>query len=147
MRLVLQRVKRAEVRIDGAVVGSIGLGLVALVGVERGDDESNARGACARIVELRIFEDERGRMNRSLEEIGGSVLVVSQFTLAASLAKGRRPSLHTAADGDQAKSLYLELLDSLRRRLGEERVAAGRFAASMEVELVNAGPVTFVLEA
>ncbi|MGH9381574.1 MAG: D-aminoacyl-tRNA deacylase [Thermoanaerobaculia bacterium] len=144
MRIVLQRVNRAAVRVDGEVVGDIGKGLLALVGVERGDGADEVARAAQRLVELRIFEDDAGRMNHDVTGAGGAVLVVSQFTLAADLSRGRRPSFGAAAPPELAEPLVARLVEDLRARgVG---VATGRFGARMEVELINAGPVTFVLE-
>jgi D-tyrosyl-tRNA(Tyr) deacylase len=144
MRLVLQRVARASVTVAGEVVGAIGAGMLALVGVERGDDEATVDRAVEKLAELRIFEDASGKMNLAAGDAGSALLVVSQFTLAASLARGRRPSFDAAAPADQAEPLIESLVAGLRRR-GLE-VAAGRFGALMEVALVNDGPVTFVLD-
>lgn len=144
MRIVLQRVDRAAVRVDGEVVGEIGKGLLALVGVERGDAADEAARAAQRLAELRIFEDGAGRMNHDVIGAGGAVLVISQFTLAADLSRGRRPSFGAAAPPELAEPLVAQLVDALRAR-GVE-VASGRFGARMEVELINAGPVTFVLD-
>lgn len=143
MRIVLQRVVRAAVHVDGETVGEIGHGLLALVGVERGDGPEEAARAARRVAELRLFEDPDGRMNRDLAAAGGAVLVVSQFTLAADLSRGRRPSFGAAAPPETAEPLIADLVDALRER-GLE-VATGRFGARMRVELVNDGPVTFVL--
>lgn len=144
MRIVLQRVARAAVHVDGAAVGEIGRGLLALVGVERGDGADEVARAAQRVAELRVFEDGDGRMNHDLAAAGGAVLVVSQFTLAADLSRGRRPSFGAAAPPETAEPLVAEFADALRRR-GLE-VATGRFGARMRVELVNDGPVTFVLD-
>ncbi len=143
MRIVLQRVARASVRVGGELVGQIGPGLLALVGVER-DDDATALAWCARkLLELRIFTDAEGKMNLDVREAGGAVLLVSQFTLAASTRKGRRPSLGRAAPPEVAEPLFEELVAAVAE---EVPVARGRFGAAMEVELVNDGPVTFVLE-
>ena len=144
MRLILQRVRRAEVRVDGAVVGSIGRGMLVLAGVERSDDATRVQRAVDKLVTLRIFDDDRGRMNLDAAAAGGAFLVVSQFTLAASLKRGRRPSFDAAAPGEVAEPL----VEALARGLAERgfEVATGRFGAHMAVELVNDGPVTFVLE-
>lgn len=144
MRLILQRVSRASVRVDGEVISSIAAGLLVLVGIEKGDGVAEVEKSARKLAELRIFEDESRKMNLSLLEIAGSCLVVSQFTLAASLKKGRRPSFDKAASATQAESL----VDLLVERLTSKgvSVSTGRFGAHMEVELVNDGPVTFVLE-
>jgi D-tyrosyl-tRNA(Tyr) deacylase len=144
MRLVLQRVANASVAVGGEVVGSIGRGILALVGVERDDGAANVDRAVEKLAELRIFEDDTGKMNLAAREIAGGLLVVSQFTLAASLARGRRPSFDAAAPPDRAEPLIESLVTGLRQR-GLE-VATGRFGARMEVALVNDGPVTFVLD-
>jgi D-tyrosyl-tRNA(Tyr) deacylase len=144
MRLVLQRVASARVTVGGEVVGAIGAGILALVGVERGDDEATVARAIEKLAELRIFEDAAGKMNLCARDAGGAFLVVSQFTLAASLARGRRPSFDAAAPPDRAEPLIESLVGGLRRR-GLE-VATGLFGARMEVALVNDGPVTFVLD-
>jgi len=142
--MVIQRVSRAEVRVDGEVVGRIDIGLVALVGLERGDGEEQLERAAQRLATLRIFSDDDGRMNRGLDEIGGAVLAVSQFTLAGSIRKGRRPSFDHAMTGDQAAPLFERFLDLLRAE--GVRVETGEFGALMDVELVNDGPVTLVWE-
>ena len=144
MRLLLQRVSRAEVRIEGTVVGAIGTGLVALVGVGHGDTPEVARGLAAKTVALRIFGDDEGLTNRSLVEVGGAVLAVSQFTLYADTRKGRRPSFLDAASPEIADARYRDYADALEA-LGVT-VARGVFRASMEVELVNDGPMTIWLD-
>lgn len=144
MRAVLQRVRRAEVRVEGRVVGRIGRGLLVLVGIARGDTEEVGKLLAERIVNLRIFDDEQGRMNRSLLETGGGVLCVSQFTLYGDCRKGRRPSYDGAASPDAALSLYENFVASLRA-LGVT-VETGEFRAMMDVELVNDGPVTLLLD-
>jgi D-tyrosyl-tRNA(Tyr) deacylase len=144
MRLVIQRVRRAEVRVDGAVVGAIGRGLLVLVGVEAEDVPAQADAAAEKLSGLRVFDDGEGKMNLDARAAGGAFLVVSQFTLAGSLERGRRPSFDRAARPERAEPLVNLLIDSLRRR--GHTVESGRFRAMMEVELVNEGPVTFVLE-
>jgi D-tyrosyl-tRNA(Tyr) deacylase len=144
MRLVIQRVRRAEVRVGGEVVGAIGRGLLVLAGVEAQDGPAQVEAAAEKLAGLRIFEDEHGKMNLDSRAAGGSFLVVSQFTLAGSLARGRRPSFDRAARPERAEPLVGALVDALRRR--GETVETGRFRAMMEVELVNDGPVTFVLD-
>ncbi|HET7031057.1 MAG TPA: D-aminoacyl-tRNA deacylase [Candidatus Limnocylindrales bacterium] len=144
MRALLQRTTGARVRVDGAVVGEIAAGLVAFVGVGHGDDEATADGLARRISELRIFEDEAGRTNRSLLDVGGSALVVSQFTLYADTRRGRRPGFTDAADPAAAERLYERVAAGLAA-LGVP-VATGRFGASMAVELVNDGPFTIWLD-
>ena len=144
MKTLVQRVSRAEVRVDGRPIGRIGVGLLVFVGVERGDAVADAEYFAEKTAELRVFADEQGRMNRSLTDVGGAALVVSQFTLAADTRRGRRPSWGRAASPDEAVPLYEHFIDCLRRRSID--VERGRFQAMMEVELVNDGPVTLVLE-
>jgi D-tyrosyl-tRNA(Tyr) deacylase len=144
MRLCLQRVSRARVTVAGAEVGAIGRGVLVLAGVEKGDGEAQAVAAARKIAGLRLFEDAAGKMNLSASEVGGAFLVVSQFTLAGSLARGRRPSFDDAARPEIAERLVDLLVATLRAE--GCTVATGRFRAYMEVELVNDGPVTFVLE-
>ncbi len=144
MRLVLQRVLSASVRVDGETVGAIGAGLLILAGVERDDGPEAVDRAAAKLAGLRVFEDASGRMTDSAVDVGAELLVVSQFTLAASLDKGRRPSFDNAAPAAQAAPLVERLVTALRAR--GLRVETGRFGARMEVELVNDGPVTFVLD-
>ena len=144
MRALLQRVSRAEVRVDGAAVGSIGPGLLVLLGVGHGDDEATADALARRILELRIFRDEEGRTNRSLVDVDGEALVVSQFTLYADTRRGRRPGFTDAATPALAKVLWLRVaagleVEGIRTQLGE-------FGAEMAVELVNDGPFTIWLD-
>ena len=143
MRVVLQRVTEASVAVDGEVVGAIGPGLVALVGIADGDDETVVRRAAEKTAALRIFRDDAGRFDRSVADVGGAVLVVSQFTLLADTRKGNRPSFTDAADPAIAAPLVDLFTDTLRG-LGLT-VATGRFGADMAVALVNDGPVTIVL--
>ncbi|MCW2975683.1 MAG: D-tyrosyl-tRNA(Tyr) deacylase [Actinomycetia bacterium] len=143
MRAVCQRVSEARVRVAGDIVGEIGAGLCVLLGVARGDSEADAERLGAKIARLRIFADEDGRFDRSLVDIGGSALVVSQFTLLADTAKGNRPSFTGAAPPEEAEALYERFCQGLRD-LGIP-VQQGAFGASMAVELVNDGPVTIVL--
>jgi D-tyrosyl-tRNA(Tyr) deacylase len=144
MIAVVQRVSRAEVRVDGEVVGKVGLGLAVLVGVERGDGEADADVLARKLCALRIFPG-RTPMDLSIKDVAGACLVVSQFTLAGSTRKGNRPSFDRAEDPALAQRLYEGVAERIRNE-GIE-VATGRFAAHMEVELVNDGPVTFVLRA
>ncbi|HXO21583.1 MAG TPA: D-aminoacyl-tRNA deacylase [Thermoanaerobaculia bacterium] len=144
MRLVLQRVSSAAVRVAGETVGEIGRGLLVLVGVERGDGPAAVAAAAEKLAGLRVFDDAEGKMNLDTAVAGGAFLVVSQFTLAGSLARGRRPSFDGAAPPEEARPLVEALVEDLRRR--GFVVASGRFRAQMEVALVNDGPVTFVLE-
>ena len=144
VRALLQRVLRAEVRVADATIAVIGPGLVVLLGVGRDDEDGTAAALARRVAELRIFEDDAGRMNRSLLEVNGSALVVSQFTLYADTRHGRRPSFTDAAPPERAERLW----QSFCRHLAEAGVpvARGRFGAKMEVELVNDGPVTLWLD-
>jgi len=144
VRALLQRTTGARVRVAGGVVGEVGAGLVVLLGVGPGDDEATADGLAQRVTELRIFDDDAGRTNRSLMDVGGGVLVVSQFTLYADTRRGRRPGFTGAAAPDLAERLYLRFAAALRE-LGVV-VATGRFGAVMEVELVNDGPFTIWLD-
>ncbi|MGD1147868.1 MAG: D-aminoacyl-tRNA deacylase [Thermoanaerobaculaceae bacterium] len=144
MRIVVQRVLRASVTVDGKVVGAIGRGLALLVGVETGDGAEQVERAAHRFSTLRVFSDDRGAMNRGLDEIGGEILVVSQVTLAGSIRRGRRPDFVGAARPEVAEPLVSALVAALRAR--GTAVATGVFRAEMQVELVNDGPVTFVWE-
>ncbi len=144
MRVVLQRVTRASVTVDDEVVGAIGPGLLMFVGIAQGDDAARARRVARKCAELRLFADEAGRFDRSLTEVDGEALVVSQFTLLADVRKGRRPSFIAAADPAVAEPLIEEFAADLRR--AGVRVAAGRFGAMMRVESVNDGPVTVVVD-
>lgn len=144
MRAVVQRVSRASVSIDGREVGAIGKGLLVLLGVARGDDRSKVAWMADKIAGLRVFADEEGKMNRDLASIGGEVLVVSQFTLYGDVSRGRRPSFVEAAPPEEAIPLYQAFVAALRER--GLRVATGEFGAMMQVELVNDGPVTLVIE-
>jgi len=144
MRLVIQRVSSAAVRVEGEIVGEIGRGLLILAGVEKGDGIEKVRPAAEKLAGLRVFEDEAGKMNLDTAAAGGAFLVVSQFTLAGSLARGRRPSFDNAAPPEEAAPLVEALVEELRGR--GFRVETGRFRAYMEVSLVNDGPVTFVAE-
>jgi D-tyrosyl-tRNA(Tyr) deacylase len=143
MRTVLQRVRRAEVRVEGEVVGAIGAGVVLLVGVERGDTEADADATARKVAALRFFPG-RTPMDRTLAEVGGACLVVSQFTLAADLRRGNRPGFDRAEGPEAAERLYERVAQRLRD--AGLTVATGRFGASMDVGLVNDGPVTFVLD-
>jgi D-tyrosyl-tRNA(Tyr) deacylase len=144
VKVLLQRVRRASVRVEGEVVGEIGTGLLVLLGVERGDRPADVEYYADKTAELRIFPDDDGKMNRSVEEVGGSALVVSQFTLAAATRRGRRPSYSRAAAPDEAEALYGKYVARLRSR--GMRVECGVFQAMMDVELVNDGPVTILLD-
>ena len=145
MKAVIQRVSRGSVTIDGDVCGRIDRGYVILLGVRTGDAADDARYLAQRTVNLRIFPDAQDRMNRSIVDINGEILVISQFTLYADTRKGNRPSFIRAGEPQVAEELYEEYVAALRRELGENRVQTGRFAASMEVEIINDGPVTIEL--
>ena len=144
MKIVVQRVSRASVRVNGETVGSIAQGLLLLVGVETGDGPEQVERAAHRFSTLRVFGDERGAMNRGLDEVGGEILVVSQFTLAGSIRRGRRPDFIGAARPEEAEPIVDALVAALRAK--GATVATGVFRAEMEVELVNDGPVTFIWE-
>jgi D-tyrosyl-tRNA(Tyr) deacylase len=144
MRAVVQRVTRAGVQVDGEVVGAIERGFLVLVGVAVGDDHDAADALAQKVAGLRIFDDAAGAMNLALADVGGAVLLVSQFTLLADARKGRRPSFVAAARGDRAEALYLRVADGLRA--SGIPVRTGRFGADMAVELVNDGPVTILLD-
>ncbi len=145
MRAVVQRVSSASVSIDGAVVGEIGPGLMVLLGVAEGDTPADGAWLAQKIAQLRIFADEADRMNRSVQDIAGGVLVVSQFTLFASTRKGTRPSFNAAAAPELANSLYEDFVRQLESLLGRP-VPTGRFGAMMQVALVNDGPVTLLID-
>jgi len=145
MRVVLQRVSQARVVVDGRVVGEIGAGHLLLVGFTEGDSADDSEWMADKVVGLRVFNDSEGKMNRDLDEVDGSLLVVSQFTLYGDTKKGRRPSFVHAAPPDLAIPLYEGFVKLLESRL-PGRVATGEFGAMMEVSLVNDGPVTLVLE-
>lgn len=144
MKAVIQRVTEASVEVDGKMVGQIGPGLVVLLGVAKGDGESDGRYLVEKIRTLRIFSDEQGKMNRSLVDVGGSVLLVSQFTLLGRTVNGRRPGFDEAAPPDEARRLYERVATDLRGQ--GTAVETGVFAAHMKVALQNDGPVTFVLD-
>ena len=144
MRAVVQRVSRAEVRVDGAVTGSIGPGLAVLLGVGQGDAEKDADYLADKVVNLRVFADEAGLMNRSVLEVRGGLLVISQFTLLGDCRKGRRPGYSDAAAPEEANRLYEAFVTRVRE--SGLQVETGVFRASMDVELVNQGPVTLLLD-
>jgi D-aminoacyl-tRNA deacylase len=144
VRVVFQRVSRAEVRVEGRSAGSIGHGALLLVGFTGSDGTGQIRWMTEKVVSLRVFADDEGRMNRGLREVGGALLVVSQFTLYGDARKGRRPNFVDAAPPERANELYEEFVAALRAEGFE--VATGEFGAMMEVELVNDGPVTMMLE-
>ena len=145
MRVVIQRSKEASVMISEEIVGSIDFGLVVLLGIAPDDSEEDVHWLCQKIAQLRIFPDEKGKMNRSLLDVGGSALVISQFTLYGSCRKGRRPNFTGAARPDHAVPLY----EYFCRYLGSQgisKVATGQFGAMMQVKLINDGPVTLVID-
>lgn len=144
MRAVLQRVTRACVRVEGETVGEIGCGLLVLLGIAQDDTERDVKYLAEKIAQLRIFEDDEGRMNRSVMETGGALLVVSQFTLYGDVRRGRRPSWTEAAGPEVAEPLYESFLTEARRLV--EKVATGSFRRMMQVELINDGPVTILLD-
>ncbi len=144
MRIVLQRVTKASVEIAGEIVGQIGPGLLIFLGIAKGDSEREVVFLADRVLGLRIFEDQSGKMNLSVKDINGELLTVSQFTLYGSTLKGRRPSFDAAAPPEQARVLYELFLQELRR--SGLKIASGIFGARMNVSLVNDGPVTFILE-
>lgn len=145
MKVVLQRVKEASVKVQDELTGKINRGVCLLVGIEKGDSEKDAQYLAQKIVDLRIFSDREGKMNLGLSEIKGEVLAVSQFTLAGSVRKGRRPSFDKAEEPKRAEDLFNLFVD-LIREMGI-KVETGIFGAMMEVRLINDGPVTFILEA
>jgi len=145
MRVVVQRVRYARVRVNGALVAEIGPGLLVFAGFAGSDSPEVLSWMARKVVNLRVFPDEHGRMNRSLQEVGGELLVVSQFTLYGDVQRGFRPSFTDAAPPEQARTLYEQFLAECRHALGRA-VAAGIFGAMMEVELLNDGPVTIWIE-
>ena len=144
MKLLLQRVRQAQVVVDGETIGAIGQGLLALVCAERGDTEENADKLLAKMLKLRIFSDEAGKMNLSVQDVGGGLLLVSQFTLAADTGSGNRPGFSGAAAPDDGRRLYDHFVAQARAL--HPVVATGRFAADMQVHLVNDGPVTIPMQ-
>lgn len=144
MKVLLQRVKRASVTIDEKLFSSINYGILALVGIEKGDTIEQANKLADKIFKLRIFEDENGKMNRSILDVKGEMLVVSQFTLCGDCKKGTRPSFDRSAPPDIANSLYEEFIEKIKNY--GIKTGTGKFGAMMDVELINDGPVTFMLE-
>jgi D-tyrosyl-tRNA(Tyr) deacylase len=144
MRAVVQRVSRAEVAVNGEITGEIGLGVLVLLGVGRDDSEADATYLAEKICGLRIFEDDQGKMNRSVQDVGGSVLAVSQFTLYGDVRRGKRPSFDAAAPPDKARQLYEFFVEQIRA--AGLRCETGCFQEMMTVELVNEGPVTILLD-
>lgn len=145
MRVVVQRVRQASVTVDAVVAGEIGLGLLVLAGFEEADSSADIDWMAGKIARLRLFSDESGVMNRSVQELGGEILAVSQFTLYASVRKGNRPSWSRAARGDVSRPLFEQFVAGLERELGRP-VATGVFGADMQVALVNDGPVTLSID-
>lgn len=146
MKGLIQRVSSASVTVDNTVISDISEGILLFLGVERNDGSEEVHALVRRVVSYRIFSDDQGRMNRSLMDIGGALLVVPQFTLAADTRSGTRPGFSLAASPDIANTLFQEFVETAVRHLGEERVSEGKFGADMNVALVNDGPVTFLLE-
>ncbi len=144
MRLLIQRVSQAEVTVQSEVVGSIGKGLLVFLGIHKNDDESKIPFLVQKLVHLRIFSDAAGKMNLSLLDMQGEVLLVSQFTLYGNCMEGRRPDFFSAAPPDRAKELYEVFIEQVKKEAG--KVATGVFGAEMQVHLVNDGPVTFIVE-
>lgn len=144
MKIVLQRVKQAAVEVQGKITGEIERGICLFVGIEKGDSEDDAQYLAKKVVELRIFPDEEGKMNLSLSETRGGVLAVSQFTLAGSTKKGRRPSFDRAELPERAEELFRYFVDLIRER--GIKIETGVFGSLMDVRMVNDGPVTFILE-
>ncbi len=145
MRALIQRVKKASVKVDDRITGEIGHGLLVFLGVKTGDTKKDIEYLSDKIINLRIFEDENGKMNLSMTDVGGGILIVSQFTLYGNCDKGRRPSFTEAAPPDEAKAVYEEFCTYISSRFGIIP-QTGEFAAMMEVELINDGPVTFMIE-
>ena len=145
MRTVIQRVQRASVTVNGTTVSSIGRGLLLLLGVEAADTDEDVQWLCRKVLGLRIFDDEEGVMNRNILDVGGEIIVVSQFTLMASYKKGNRPSWIRAAGHEHAVPLYESFVEALSQGLGKP-VGTGIFGAEMQVELVNDGPVTICMD-
>ena len=144
MKALIQRVTEAKVTVAGELVGQISAGLLVFLGLDKGDDKSNAQRMLDKLLAYRVFPDDAGRMNASVADVGGGVLLVSQFTLSADTRKGLRPSFSSAMPPAEAQALYEFILSTLQQR--HRTVAAGRFGADMQVSLVNDGPVTFLLE-
>jgi D-tyrosyl-tRNA(Tyr) deacylase len=144
MRAVIQRVSRASVTVEGSVVGKIGIGLLVLLGVATGDDEAAADYLAGKVAGLRVFDDEKGNMNLALADVGGEVLVVSQFTLYGDMRRGKRPSFDRAARPEEAKRVYEYFVE--RIRAAGLKCETGVFQAMMDVELVNDGPVTILID-
>jgi D-tyrosyl-tRNA(Tyr) deacylase len=144
MRAVIQRVSRSSVKVDGIIQGEISQGMLVLLGIRGGDTNIDLQWLAEKIVHLRIFEDQQGKMNRSLADIDGEMLIISQFTLYGDCRKGRRPGFSSAAPPEIAEPLYQQFIEEVKNR--QVRVATGIFQATMEVELINDGPVTLLLD-
>jgi len=144
MKIVVQRVLRSSVSVKGEVVGEIGRGLMILFGAEKGDDDEAVNALADKVLTLRIFADDQGKMNRSCLDVNGGILVVSQFTLAGDCSRGRRPGFDNAAAPEEAERLYKNFINKLAE--SKLNIQEGQFGADMQVELVNDGPVTFILE-
>ena len=141
---LIQRVSEASVSVDGQIIGSIGTGLLALIGIQQGDGPAEAQRLAARLLAYRVFEDDAGKMNLNLTQVGGGILLIPQFTLVADTGSGNRPGFSNAANADQARALFDALIAAARSRWNS--VETGKFGANMDVSLVNQGPVTFWLE-
>ncbi len=146
MRVVIQRVQRASVTVDEQVVGKINQGFLVLLGIEGDDTKEDADWLKTKIINQRIFSDENDKMNLSLKDIGGELLIISQFTLHAQTKKGNRPSFIKAARPEQAIPLYEHFIDACKREIGEDKTQTGVFGADMQVELLNDGPVTITMD-
>lgn len=146
MRLVVQRVSSASVEVDGNITGKIDKGFFVLVGVEEADDEKIADKMVSKLIGLRIFSDSEGKTNLAIQDVGGNLLLVSQFTLYADCRKGNRPSFIRSGSAEHAEKLYDYIVDKCKADLGEERIGTGIFGASMKCSLVNEGPFTIILD-
>ncbi len=145
MKGLIQRVSEASITVDGGQIAAIGSGLLLLLGIERGDGKSQVAALCRKILAYRVFPDDQGKMNKSLMDTNGSLLIVPQFTLAADTSSGTRPGFSPAAEPDEAQKLYQLFIREARSGLGLNQVAEGQFGADMKVQLINDGPVTFML--
>ncbi|MCL1476420.1 D-aminoacyl-tRNA deacylase [Marinobacter sp. M3C] len=146
MKALLQRVTHAKVTVNGNTIASIGRGVLLLLGIEQSDTPQQAKDLCRRTINYRIFPDQQGRMNLSLKSLGGGLLVVPQFTLAADTSNGARASFSKAAAPDGARKLYTQFVEEAFSALGEDKVGQGKFGVDMQVGLINDGPVTFLLQ-